>query len=270
MIVYAKVRPNEHFTIFHSPNISHAVSGFREMGFEIKTYNLIDEIYDKVTRDDIVLDYIDQCLTIFNKFGVYPSLENYPDVLKPFLGRTIWTDTINHINSDPSTWGVFVKPVKEKAFTGRVINSTKDLIGCGSCYENYDVLCSEALDIKREWRGFIYYDELIDLRPYSGDWHYNYKISTIDSAINAFKMWSERPVACSLDFAVIERDTEIIQQIDCDLFHTGKFIKMQQTIFLEANDAYALGNYGLNHIDYAKMISARWSQLLGRKDECKF
>ena len=36
------------------------------------------------------------------------------------------------------------------------------------------------------------------------------------------------------------------------------------------NDAYALGNYGLPHIKYAKLISARWSQLLDRKDEYKF
>ena len=31
-----------------------------------------------------------------------------------------------------------------------------------------------------------------------------------------------------------------------------------ETIFLEANDAFALGNYGLHHLDYTKLISARW------------
>ena len=248
MKVYAKTRPNEHFTIFHSPNISHAVSGFRELGAEIVTYNTIDEIYNKVTSDDIVLDYIDQCLTIFDKFDKHPHLEDYPEVLKPFLGRAIWKDTINHINSDQSTWGVFVKPLKQKAFTGKVINGTRDLIGCGSCYENYEVFCSEVLDIKREWRGFIYYDELVDLRPYNGDWHYNYDPTVIDKAIEAFKTWEERPVACSLDFAVIVKNNK------------------EQTIFLEANDAYALGNYGLTALQYAKLISARWSQILNRKD----
>lgn len=255
MKVWAKTRPNKHFTIFHSPNISHAVNGFRELGAEIVTYNKIDEIYDKVTKDDIVLDYIDQCKTIFHKFGVVPDLPDYPEVLKPFLGRTIFKDTINHINSDPSTWGVFVKPVKDKVFTGRVINSPKDLVGCGSCYENYEVLCSEVLDIKREWRGFVYYDKLIDIRPYTGDYHYNkfFNEEFVDDCMDCFKDWDERPVACSIDFAVIETKQGT-----------------HKTIFLELNDAYALGNYGLNHIDYAKMISARWSQLLGRKDEFHF
>lgn len=262
MRVYAKTRENSHFTIFHSPNISHAVSGFRELGAEIVTYHKIDEIYDLVSKDDIVLDYIDQCLTIFHKFGVRPELEDYPEVLKQFLGRTIWTDTINRVNSNPDLWGIFVKPKKEKKFTGKVITSTKDLIGCGSCYENYEVYCSEILDIKREYRGFMYYDELIDLRPYCGDYHYQYNPKIIDEVIEAFKTWDDRPVACSLDFAVIKRKIEGSKE--------GSFVTKTETIFLEANDAYALGNYGLNHIDYAKMISARWSQLLNRKDEYKF
>ena len=69
----------------------------------------------------------------------------------------------------------------------------------------------------------------------------------------------DRPNACSLDFAVIE-------YLDKDNYYLPK----EKTIFLEMNDAYALGNYGLNCIDYAKMISARWSQLLGVSDKCDF
>ena len=249
MKIWAKIRANGEY---HSHNIAHAVFGFKELGAEIIKYEKIDEIYQWVTRDDIVLDYIDQCLTIFDKFGKRPHIEDYPDVLKPFLGRTIWKDTINSINSNPEKWGVFVKPVKEKAFTGKVINGPADLVGCGSCYENYEVLCSEVLDIKREWRGFVYYGKLIDLRPYNGDWHYNYDSSIIDKAMEAFLTWEDRPLACSLDFAVIVKD--------------GK----EKTIFLEANDAFALGNYGLQHLDYAKLISARWSQILDRPDEYAF
>ena len=90
------------------------------------------------------------------------------------------------------------------------------------------------------------------MRPYTGDWHYNYDANVIDNVINAFLSWNNRPVACSLDFAVIVENNK------------------EYTVFLEANDSYALGNYGLHHIMYARMISARWAQLLGRKDEFKF
>jgi hypothetical protein len=266
MIVYAKVRSNGEY---HSHNIAHAVYGFMEMGFEIRKYETIDEIYDTVTNEDIVLDYIDQCLTIFNKFGVKPYLPDYPHCLKEFLGRKIWTDTMDNINSNPDKWGIFVKPKKEKAFTGRVISKPADLIGCGSCYENYEVLCSEVLDIEREWRAFVYYDSIIDIRPYKGNWHIQYDSDVIDKVLDQFRTWENRPVACSLDFAVINT-TEKVMSLDSESDFITKMVPVEKTIFLEANDAYALGNYGLHHLDYAKLISARWSQLLNRKDECKF
>ena len=249
MIIYAKIRANGEY---HSPNISHAVFGFREMGAEIVKYQLIDDIYDVVTDEDIVLDYIDQVQTILRKFGVVPVCQDYPDELKEFMGRNIWKDTIDAINSNPEKWGVFVKPVRDKAFTGHVIHSPKDLIGCGNCQENYEVLCCDVIDIKREWRGFITYDELVDIRPYKGDYHYHFDPDVVDRVVAAFKTIPDRPMGCSIDFAVIEKE--------------GK----QQTVFLEMNDGYALGNYGLVPLSYAKLISARWSQLLGRKDEFDF
>ncbi len=54
MVSYAKVRSNGEY---HSANIAHAVMGFREMDAEIVKYKTIDEIYDTVTDEDIVLDY---------------------------------------------------------------------------------------------------------------------------------------------------------------------------------------------------------------------
>lgn len=186
------------------------------------------------------------------KFGVVPECEDYPKELEQFMGRRVWKDNINSINNNPDKWGIFIKPTKGKAFGGRVVNNTSDLIGCGNRYENYEVLCCEALNIKREWRGFITYDKLVDIRPYKGDYHYNYDASVLDDIIDTFITIKERPMGCSLDIAVIEK--------------SGK----EETIFLEMNDGYSLGNYGLNHILYAKLISARWSQLLSGKDEFDF
>lgn len=100
---------------------------------------------------------------------------------------------------------MFVKPVRDKAFTGTVINGPQDLIGCGSCYENYEVLCTEVLDIRREWRGFMIYDELIDLRPYKGDYHYQYDPEVIDRVVAAFCTIPNRLMGCSIDFAVISQ-----------------------------------------------------------------
>lgn len=259
MKIWAKTRLNGEY---HSHNIAHAVFGFRELGAEIVKYQTIDEIYNKVKSNDIVLDYIDQCNTIFDKFNVIPNLPDYPECMQEFLNRRIWKDTIDSIAFNEAKWkaGNFVKPVKNKAFTGKIIRSISDLIGCGSHSENYEVYVSEPINIKAEWRCFIYYDNIIDIRPYSKltltnedtSWKHNYNVKTVESMIKKFKTWNKRPAACSMDIAVIETDIG------------------EKTVLIEFNDAYALGNYGLHHIAYAKLISARWSQLLNREDQFKF
>ena len=76
--VWAKVIKTD-ITTFSSINIAHAVFGFRQMGAEIVEYENLDQIYDQVTKDDLVLE--------------------------PYLGRKIWKDTINRISADRSTWG---------------------------------------------------------------------------------------------------------------------------------------------------------------------
>lgn len=242
----------------HSYNMANAMYGFREMGAEIIPYHLIDDIYDDVQKEDIVLDYIDQCNEIFNKFGVVPHVPDYPEALQCFLGRKMWTDTIDSISSCEEKWsaGYFVKPKRSKAFTGKVIKSVADLIGCGNHSENYEVLVSEPLDIKAEWRCFITYDRLIDVRPYGvlmdqdrTSYYYQYDPVVLKQMMEAFAQWEERPMACSMDICV-----------------TGD----GRSLLVEFNDAYALGCYGLPSIFYAKLISARWSQLLGVKDEFKF
>lgn len=249
MVIYAKIRANGEY---HSPNISQAVFGFREMGAEIVKYHLLDDIYEAVTKEDIVLDYIDQVQAVLGKFGVKPVCEDYPEELREFMGRKIWKDTMDSINAMPEKWGVFVKPVRDKAFTGRVIRSPKDLVGCGNCHENYEVLCCDVIDIKREWRGFMTYDELVDIRPYQGDYHYHFDADVVDRVVDAFRSIENRPMGCSIDFAVIEKEGG------------------RQTVFLEMNDGYALGSYGLMPMKYAKLISARWAQLLGREDAFDF
>ena len=91
------------------------------------------------------------------------------DVLNKYLKIKILKDNINNISNNPDLWGNFVKPVKDKVFTGHIINRPKDLVGCCNQYENYEVLVIEPINVVYEWRGFVYYDDLIDLRPYRGN-----------------------------------------------------------------------------------------------------
>ena len=41
-----------------------------------------------------------------------------------------------------------------------------------------------------------------------------------------------------------------------------------RTVLIEINDGFALGCYGADCIQYAKLLSARWCELVGIHDEC--
>lgn len=241
----------------HSINIANAMFGFKELGAEIVPYHSLDDIFDTIERDDIVLDYLKQCNAVFSKFNATPHLPDYPEVLKGFLGRRVWKDTINSISSDEAKWsaGYFVKPVRIKRFTGKVISSISDLIGCGNWSEDYEVLVSDPLNICAEWRCFILYDQLLDVRPYGllldgsrESYYHHYDSTVLRQMIHAFRTWPDRPAACAMDICVTEDG---------------------RTLLVELNDAYSLGCYGLPDILYARMISARCSQILNRPDEFK-
>lgn len=242
----------------HNINIAAAMFGFRELGAEIIPYHLLDDIYDEIGREDIVLDYINQCNEVFAKFDVKPHIPDYPDSFREFLGRRVWKDTINSIANDEKKWsaGYFVKPTKSKVFTGKIIGSISDLAGCGNWSEDYEVLVSDPLHILAEWRCFILYDRIIDVRPYGllidgsrNSYQYHYDSFVLNQMIKAFVKWEGRPYSCSMDICYTQE---------------GK------TLLVEFNDSYSLGCYGLSEIYYAKMISARWSQLLGRSDPYHF
>ncbi len=171
---------------------------------------------------------------------------DYPECLKIYLGRRIWKSTINEVNSNPDMWPVFVKPINNKKFTGRVINSPIDLIGCGSCYDNAEVTCSEVLNIVSEYRVFVRYGQILDVRRYKGDWGVypdkNVIKVCVDNYVNS-------PWGYPVDFGVTEE---------------GK------TVLIEVNNTCSLGSYGLYCVDYAKLLAARWSELTKTEDECNF
>ena len=245
----------------YSYNIYNALDGALQLGLECIPYFNVTEIIDQYSLGDITLDGIDQVQYCLDKFNIKPQEFNYPNILKPYLGRKIWKDTINHIASNEELWsaGNFVKPIKEKVFTGKTISSIRDLIGCGSCYEDYEVLVSEPLDIVYECRGFVYYDELKDLRPYKGDYKCMQYIDTnvIAKAMDDWKSWTERPNACSLDWGVAK-----IKDKDGNNYY--------KTILIEGNLPYALGCYGYFSLYYIKLISAYIAQVSGIEDELHF
>ncbi len=225
--------------------VFNAYDGFREMGAEIVFYRHFNEIVD-ITRDDILVGGLGPSKLVLQKLNCnYPELD-YPKELSSYLGRKIWKDKIDRINSNMDLWPLFVKPYVDKKFIGRVVHEPKDLIGCGEWFGNQDVICSEVVNFIAEWRCFVKYGEIIDVRPYKGSWKAHYDSSVIENCVRDYKTM---PAGCALDFGVTDDG---------------------RTLLVEVNDGFCIGSYGLMSIDYAKLLSARWSELTGTEDETDF
>jgi hypothetical protein len=225
-----------------SENAYVAMKGFEMLGAEIILFDSLGELLDNVTKDDIVVGYIGHVTHTLNHLGIpLPELVDYPSELSGFLGRKIWKDKMSTILTTPEMYPVFVKSVSQKSLTGRLIRNFKDLIGAGYTTSDFDVWCSEPVEFMSEWRTFIRYDKIIDMRPYNG-WGYYPDRSVVEDALSK---WKNRPAACSMDFGVTSDG---------------------RTILIECNDGFALGEYGLREHKYAKLISARWFELVGGED----
>jgi hypothetical protein len=147
---------------------------------------------------------------------------------------------------DAGARNIFIKPVQTKLFKGKVIREFRDFIGLNRA-EDVPIWCSEVIDFKTEWRCFVRYGELLDVRYYRGDWGQRLDVERVKEAIEDFE--EEAPAAYCLDFGVDEN---------------GKYW------LVEVNDGYSLGSYGMEPIKYVKFLSARWAELTGTTDYLAF
>lgn len=90
MKAYIKVKKdyNSGLVVGHSQNIQKAISGFNELACEVVPYFSLDDVYNQITKEDIVVDYIQQCENVFAKFNVLnPHVDDYPECLRSFLAE---------------------------------------------------------------------------------------------------------------------------------------------------------------------------------------
>lgn len=232
---------------FYNVNAYIAYEGFKNFGFEVEKFFDVDEIVDKNPEDIIVGGIGNVRKRIENLNILRPDKEiDYPKELLSFLKRKVWESTINEVYKK-GNWNIFVKPKTEtKLFAGKVVNNELDFVGLIFEDKDIEVLCSELVEFKTEWRCFIRYKEILDIRRYKGDWDTKIDINTVRNAIEAF---TTQPAAYALDFGVNENN---------------------ETILVEVNDGHSLGTYGLSPSNYAKFLSARWSELTHTEDYLNF
>jgi hypothetical protein len=233
---------------YYNVNAYVANEGFQSLGWETEKYFLIDDITDN-NPESLVVGGIGNVRKRLEKFGIErPTNEiDYPKELEKYLGRKVWVSTIEEIFADEKNWNVFIKPKKDtKKFAGKVVKDYKDFIGIVDNDNPTQIWCSEIVNFKTEWRCFIRYGQILDIRQYKGAWDSKLDLSIIENAVKDFK---SAPASYALDFGIDENDT----------------MKL-----VEINDGHSLGTYGISPTNYAKFLSARWSELTKTKDYTRF
>ncbi|HEY0612450.1 MAG TPA: ATP-grasp domain-containing protein [Chitinophaga sp.] len=223
-----------------------AYEGFSQLGWETVFYKDAATITDNELDNAIVGNISDVHKVLSNFQLKIPAPLDYPESLQLFLGRKIWKSSMHKFAYDKA-FNVFIKPLhRSKSFTGKLITSERDLIGCYDYQSDMDIWCAEPVNFLAEWRCFVRYGTILDVRRYRGDWKLHYDPAVIEKAVGSY---TDAPKAFALDFGVTDKG---------------------ETLLVEANDGYSLGAYGLPVLDYAKLLSARWADLTASTDYANF
>lgn len=237
------------------PNLERVAYTFSERGYEMLRFEY-PELCDGAL-DRGLLSYPDETIVAGGVGTVraaikranrsLPDLQELPDSLKPWIGREFWTSTLEAVRkpfeNGEETHPVHVKPLHEhKKFTGTVFKEFRDLIPSAAVADETEVLVQEVVEFVSEWRAYIFRNRIKNVANYRGDPLAFPDPTRMQDALKAFE---DQPVACSMDWGITS---------------TG------ETLLVEVNDGYSLGNYGVDMYTYTAMIEARWREIMGLED----
>jgi len=224
-------------------NISATIAayGFAQRGYEIIPFT-IDEIDTlPFQRQTVVVGGVGTYRRVFNKLGINWEGNSYPSTLAGFLGREIRKIKLSELADFLEVRPRFIKPASDnKDFTGFVC---KDRWDPRLCSMNGEMLLniSDIVCFKSEYRVYVLEGKIQNISRYYGlaDLFPNGRM--IREMISAYE---GAPISYGLDVGVDDKG---------------------QTILVETNEGLALGNYGLAPALHAKMIAARWHEVMGDK-----
>jgi hypothetical protein len=223
--------------------------GYEVVRFEFEDIALgkLDDDLLRAPEEMVVRGGVETIKELLRRAG-RPSPPNLdlPASLQPWLGRRVWQTTLGDaralVDSNDFT-PLHVKPlVHHKLFAGRVIRGFADLISTAAVPRDTPVLAQECVEFHSEWRASILRDRFLNVGHYKGD---PLAFPSVDRMRAALAAFAERPIGFGMDWGVTSSG---------------------ETLLIEVNDGYALGNYGVAGADYTALIEARWRQLMGLPD----
>jgi hypothetical protein len=210
--------------------------GAELLGIKVKPFTDIDAV--PTNPENIIVGSVEVCQQWLanGNYKIPETIDLF--IFKDFLKRNIQVVDIKEL-----TFPCFIKPATEiKAFTGFCADDSKFVSLFSENYEGL-VLQQDVLDIVSEYRLYVSKHEsrIRGLKHYSGDCltfpDKNFIIECHQVAQQNLKLDSY-----TLDFGILENG---------------------DTVLIEANDGWAIGNYGLEPEDYYLFVRNRWLQMTG-------
>lgn len=225
-----------------------AWDGFRKRGVRCELFEpqQLESGALPLARDTLVAGGVPVVESALAKLGVaVPVADNLPASLAKYRGRKVWSSTWGNLRSEYRTRApaepLWVKPLKRnKGFPSVAVYDRDDMPAADRIPDGHEVLVSEYVTFVSEWRCFVRGGQVLDLCRYQGDVFRYPDPAVIKAALADFAPTA--PAGYGIDFGVLT---------------TGR------TVLVEVNEGYSLNPYGLEAMEYAELLEARWAQLAG-------
>lgn len=211
--------------------------GSREWQIPFKTFYDANEI--PLNPYNIVIGSVEACEKYLKNMGL--EIPQPIDMLKlaAVSGRRFKVESKSKFLEYYEMYPYFIKPHdKHKAFPAFAAKDRGDVLMYANDFDGY-FLISNVLDIVSEYRFYINKKRIIGAKHYLGDVLFFPDPDFIKTAVE-YSTEILPHLSYSLDFGVLR---------------TG------ETVLIEAQDGWAIGNYGLEPYDYFKFVKDRWLQI---------
>jgi hypothetical protein len=202
----------------------------------------LDKILRKGSADDVFYGSVPVIRLALNRAGrPQPPMLDYPAGLERYLGRRIVAATLRDVIRGSFLLPFHLKPRENhKLFTGLIVRTLDDLdflIERGTDALT-PVYVSEYRKFKTEWRAMILRGEVLNVSCYYGEPLVFPDPGVIKAAVGDFR---DAPVGYAMDWAVTNEG---------------------ETVLIEVNDGFGLGNYGCRGPQYIELVEARWREMM--------
>jgi len=220
-----------------------AMMGFKQRGWNVILFEDIEEV--PVQKSLVLVAFIKETKEFLKKLDIEVPSINIPDCLnKPkYLKRKVWTSTIEEV-LEKEEFPLFLKPLEKNPDlpSGVVQSKYNAPLLLSKVPVDTKLIVSNSLDIVAEYRCYVMDNNIVGVKHYQGNFNIFPNMQLVDEMILSYAYIGGSPCCYTIDVGVLSNG---------------------ETILIECNDAWAIGNYGLSSEIYSKFLSKRWFEIVG-------